>query len=196
MVRLATEVADGLLVMPFNTAAHFRERTLPSVEEGLLRGGRSRSDLEVTAEVIVCCGRDEAELDVARAGVRWLLAFYASTPAYRPVLEIEGWEELQPELNTLSKTGRWNDMPARIDDTMLSTLSAVGTPKEVAATVTDRFGAAADRLAFYTPYPVAEDTLADIVAALKDVPGDDGGQPRSPPPRGPGDDPSTPPMGR
>ena len=68
-------------------------------------GGRSRSELTVTGEVIVCCGRDEAEMDAARREGGWLLAFYASTPAYRPVLEVEGWEDLQPELNMLSKSG-------------------------------------------------------------------------------------------
>jgi probable F420-dependent oxidoreductase len=168
MVRLAAEVADGLLVMPFNTAAHFRERTLPSIEQGLIRGNRWRSDLEVTAEVIVCCGRDDAEIEAARVGVRWLLAFYASTPAYRPVLEVEGWEDLQPEMNALSKAGRWDEMATSIDDTMLATLAAVGSPKEVAAAVVDRFGGLAERVAFYTPYRVAEDTIGEIVDALKD----------------------------
>jgi probable F420-dependent oxidoreductase len=169
MVRLAAEVADGLLVMPFNTAAHFRERTLPAIEEGLARGQRDRSDLEVTAEVIVGCGRDEAEIEAARTGVRWLLAFYASTPAYRPVLEVEGWEDLQPELNALSKAGRWNEMPACIDDTMLATLAVLGSPAEVATTVHHRFGGHVDRVGFYTPYQVTDETIAAVVTALKDV---------------------------
>ena len=60
MVRLAAEVADGVLVMPFNTAAHFRERTLPAIDEGLARAAGNATELTVTGEVIVCCGRDEA----------------------------------------------------------------------------------------------------------------------------------------
>jgi len=167
MVGLAAEVADGLLVMPFNTAAHFRGRTLPAIERGLERAERDRSALEVTAEVIVCCGRSEAEMEAARTGVRWLLAFYASTPAYRPVLEVEGWEAVQPELNGLSKAGRWDEMPARIDDLMLSQLAAVGSPTEVAATIVDRFGGLVDRVAFYTPYRVSDGTIAEIVGALR-----------------------------
>jgi probable F420-dependent oxidoreductase len=166
MVALAAEVADGLLVMPFNTAAHFRARTLPAVAEGLARGGRSRSDLTLTGEVIVCCGRDEAELETARLAGRWLLSFYASTPAYRPVLEVEGWEDLQPELNLLSKTGRWDEMPGLIDDTMLATLAAVGSPAEVASSIVGRFGGLVDRVGFYTPYLVADETLAELVAEL------------------------------
>ncbi len=166
MVALAAEVADGLLVMPFNTASHLRTRTLPAVVEGLARGGRDRSELTVTGEVIVCCGRDEAELETARTAGRWLLSFYASTPAYRPVLEAEGWEDLQPELNALSKSGRWDEMPARIDDSMLATLAAVGSPGEVADVIVDRFGGLVDRVGFYTPYLVADETLGELVDEL------------------------------
>jgi probable F420-dependent oxidoreductase len=166
MVRLAAEVADGLLVMPFNTAGHFHQRTVPAIEEGLVRGGRTRSELTVTAEVIVCCGRDDAEMEAARRGGRWLLAFYASTPAYRPVLEVEGWEDLQPELNKLSKSGRWEEMPNMIDDTMLAALAAVGSPKEVGGQIADRFGGLADRVGFYTPYSVSDQTLGELVDAL------------------------------
>jgi probable F420-dependent oxidoreductase len=166
MVRLAAEVADGLLVMPFNSDRHFRQRTLPAIREGLGRAGRKRSELTVTGEVIVCCGRDDAEVEAARLAGRWLLAFYASTPAYRPVLEVEGWEDLQPELNKLSKSGRWEEMPQMIDDTMLTTLAAVGSPKAVAAEVVDRFGGLVDRVGFYTPYPVSDGTLGELVDEL------------------------------
>jgi probable F420-dependent oxidoreductase len=170
MVRLAAEVADGVLVMPFNTASHFRERTLPAIAEGLARAGRVRSELTVTGEAIVCCGRDEAELTVAREAGRWLVAFYASTPSYRPVLEVEGWEELQPELTTLTKTGRWEEMPEVIDDTVLTTLAAVGTPEEVAAAVSARFGGLVDRIGFYTPGPMDEQTLRELVDAWQGRP--------------------------
>jgi probable F420-dependent oxidoreductase len=166
MVRLAAEVADGLLVMPFNTAGHFRERTVPAIGEGLARSGRKRSELTVTGEVIVCCGRTEEEMEAARAAGRWLLSFYASTPAYRPVLEVEGWEHVQPELNALSKSGRWDEMPALIDDTMLSALAAVGSPAQVAADVVARFDGQVDRVGFYTPYLMADETLGEMVEAL------------------------------
>ncbi len=167
MVRLAAEVADGLLVMPFNTARHFAERTLPAVDEGLARGRRFAGDLTITGEVIVCCGRTDAELERAREAGRRLLAFYASTPSYRPVLEVEGWGDLQPELRALSKAGRWGEMPGLVDDTVLSTVAAVGTPPEVAADVGARFGGRTDRIAFYPPSPLGEETLGELVAALR-----------------------------
>ena len=164
--------------MPFNTGTHLRTRTLPAVAEGLARAGRSRSELTVTGEVIVCCGRDEAELETARLAGRWLLSFYASTPAYRPVLEAEGWEALQPDLNALSKEGRWDEMPERIDDTMLATLAAVGSPAEVATEIVDRFGGLVDRVGFYTPYLVADETLGELVDQLTRA---DGRRPRPEP---------------
>ena len=166
MLRLAAEVADAVFVMPFNTAAHFAERSLPAIEEGLVRAGRDRSSLAVTGEVIVCCGRGEEEMEAARIAARWLVAFYASTPAYRPVLECEGWEELQPELNGLSKSGRWDEMPGLIDDAMLAALAAVGSPRDVAVDIAGRFGGHVDRVGFYTPYLVSEETLAELAGEM------------------------------
>ncbi len=162
MLRLAAELGDAVFVMPFNTATHFAGRSLPAIEEGLERGGRSRSSLTVTGEVIVCCGRGEEEMEAARVAGRWLVAFYASTPAYRPVLESEGWESLQPELNALSKSGRWEEMPGLIDDGMLAALTAMGSPKDVVSDIADRFGDRVDRVGFYTPYLISEETLGEL----------------------------------
>lgn len=168
MTRTAAEVADGLLVMPFNSVRHFRERTLPAVEEGLERGRRSRADLAIYPQVIVGTGRTPEELDAASRGVRGLLAFYGSTPAYRPVLEVEGWADLQPRLNALSKQGEFAAMTDLIDDTMLATLAVHGTPEECAAQIVARFGAHADRVCCYFPgYPVREQHIAELVAAVK-----------------------------
>jgi probable F420-dependent oxidoreductase len=166
MLRLAAEVGDAVFVMPFNTATHFAARSLPAIEEGLARGARDRSSLSVAGEVIVCCGRTEEELAAACLAGRWLIAFYASTPAYRPVLEAEGWEALQPELNGLSKSGRWDEMPGLIDDDMLAALAAVGSPEEVASDIAGRFGGNVDRVGFYTPYLISEETLAGLVDAM------------------------------
>lgn len=166
MLRLAAELGDAVFVMPFNTPAHFVEHSLPAIEEGLTRGGRDRSSLAVTGEVIVCCGRNEEEEEAARVAGRWLLSFYASTPAYRPVLDSEGWGALQPELNILSKSGRWQEMPGLIDDDMLATLAAVGSPKQVASDIAGRFAGQVDRVGFYTPYLISEETLGELAAEM------------------------------
>jgi probable F420-dependent oxidoreductase len=167
MTRLAAETADGLLVMPFNTGRHFRQRTLPTVDEGLARAGRRPADLRLVGEVIACCGRTEEERAVAEEGTRRLLSFYASTPSYRPVLDVEGWGDLQPELRALSKEGRWDEMPRRIEPAMLGALAACGTPAEVAADITARFGHRVDQICVYTPYAIDEACVGELVDALR-----------------------------
>ncbi|QBJ97409.1 TIGR03617 family F420-dependent LLM class oxidoreductase [Rhodococcus sp. ABRD24] len=168
MTRTAAEVADGLLVMPFNSVRHFRERTLPAIAEGLARGRRNSADLAIYPQIIVGTGRTPDELDAASRGVRGLLAFYGSTPAYRPVLEVEGWADLQPELNVLSKRGAFAEMVDLIDDSMLATLAVHGTPEECAAEIVARFGNHADRVCCYFPgYPVDDRHIADLVAAVR-----------------------------
>ncbi|KRC51370.1 MULTISPECIES: TIGR03617 family F420-dependent LLM class oxidoreductase [unclassified Nocardioides] len=171
MTRTAAEVADGLLVMPFHSHRHFRERTLPAVAEGLSAAGRSVADFDVFPQAILAMGRTDEELTTARNGVRALLAFYGSTPSYRPVLDVEGWGELQPELNRLSKTGDVAAMIGLVDDTMLATLAVTGTPEECAAEIRRRFGdvpGVADRVCCYFPgHDPAADQVSDLVAALR-----------------------------
>ncbi len=170
MTRTAAEVADGLLVMPFHSHRHFRSRTLPAVDEGLARGGRTRADLAILPQAIVATGRTEEEIVAASAGVRGLLAFYASTPAYRPVLDAEGWGEVQPELNRLSKTGDLATMLGLITDEMLETLAVRGTPEECAAEIGRRFGDVAARVCCYFPgYDVPLDHVAALADALRAV---------------------------
>jgi hypothetical protein len=100
------------------------------------------------------------------SAARRLLGFYGSTPAYRPVLEVHGWGDLQPELNALSKQGRWQEMGALIDDDVLHTIAACGTAGEVAAHIKDRVDGISDRVCLYQPGPIAPEALAEVVDAL------------------------------
>jgi len=172
MTTMAAEVADGLLVMPFNSRRHLIERALPAISAGLRAGGRPPlghpdDTFEVVAEVIVCCGRDDRELAAAEAGVRGLLSFYGSTPAYRPVLDVEGWGDLQPELNRLSKEGRWADMSGLIEPAMLRTLAVHGSPADCAGELLERVGDLASRVAFYTPYQASPAMVGELLDALR-----------------------------
>lgn len=169
MCEMTAEVADGILVMPFNSARHMQERTVPALQSGLRKAGRTGEDFEVIAEIIVATGRNDAELAAAATGVRTLLGFYGSTPSYKPVLDVEGWGELQPRLNALSKQGDWKGMAELITDEMVSTISVWGTPKQVAAEVLERFGPYASRACLYFPgYDIADETIAEVIAAIKD----------------------------
>jgi probable F420-dependent oxidoreductase len=167
MNEMAAEVADGALVMPFNSERHMHERTLPAIDRGLATAGRTRADYEITAEVIVGCGRNDEELEAAM-GVRNLLAFYGSTPAYKPVLDVEGWGDLQPELNTLSKRGEWGEMADLISDEMVTTIAVHGTPRQCAEEIVRRYGRDVQRVCAYFPFYEASDELvAELTAELK-----------------------------
>jgi probable F420-dependent oxidoreductase len=167
MTAMAAEVADGVLIMPFNSRRHLLQRTLPAIERGLARSGRDRGDIEIVAEIICAVGRTAEEINAALEGVRLLVAFYASTPSYAPVLEAEGRPDLQPEMNQLSKQGDWQTMATRIDDDLLGSVAAVGTPEQVAGQIVDRIGDMADRVCLYFPSPAITDrTIAELAANI------------------------------
>jgi probable F420-dependent oxidoreductase len=171
MTQMTAEVADGILVMPFNSARHFAERTLPAIDRGLEKAGRTRDDLEIVCEAIVAVGETDEEIAAASAGVRALLSFYGSTPSYRPVLDVEGWGDLQPELNAMTKRGEWAAMPNLITEDMVDTIAVRGTPAEVARELVHRFGSAAERLCLYFPgYALRDETLAALVTEIRRIP--------------------------
>jgi probable F420-dependent oxidoreductase len=167
MTRTAGEVADGLLVMPFNTRRHIVERTLPMLQEGIARSGRSPGDVAIVPQVIAAVGRTSDELAAAVVGARSLVAFYASTPAYRPVLELEGREELQPTLQSLMKAGDVAGMAALVDDELLDAIAVRGAPAEVADLIRAKFEGVSDRVCVYFPgQRLAQELLADLVTEV------------------------------
>ncbi len=103
MTKVAAEVADGVLLHGFTTERYVREVTMPVVDEALARMGRDRSSFSVKYAPFVVTGRDEAEMAASATIVKERVAFYASTPAYRGVLEVHGWGDLQTDLHRLSK---------------------------------------------------------------------------------------------
>jgi probable F420-dependent oxidoreductase len=170
MTRLAGEVADGLLVHGFTTERYLRERTIPALEEGLATAGRDRSQVAVTLPGLVVSGRTEEELAVAAAAVKETIAFYGSTPAYRPVLELHGWEGLADELHALSvgrREDKWTAMRDLVDDDVLATFAVVAAPDEVAARVHERWDGVVDRFSVYASYPAPLELWDPLVAAFR-----------------------------
>jgi probable F420-dependent oxidoreductase len=167
MTEVAGEVADGFLVHPFSTEQFLREHTLPALERGLATSGRDRSDIEISWPVMVVTGETEADIVAASGTTRAQLAFYGSTPAYKVVLDAHGWGDLQPELNRLSKDGRWDLMASMIDDEMLDTFAVVGAPNEIAAKLTARYGTLVDRIAFNAPYRSDPGAWAEALAGFR-----------------------------
>jgi probable F420-dependent oxidoreductase len=148
MCRLAGEVADGFHVHPFHTRHYLREVIAPHIEAGLARTDRSRRDFSVTCAVFAATGTG-GEIEAARAEIRRHLAFYASTPAYRPVLELHGWEDVGERLRRLAALGRWGDMPGLVSDELLDACMLWGAPDEVAARVRAEYATWVDRVVCY-----------------------------------------------
>jgi probable F420-dependent oxidoreductase len=141
MTEVAGEVADGLIAHGFTTEKYLREVTLPAVERGLEKAGRKRADFEISAPIIAVTGLDEEAFNQSRQIVKMQLAFYGSTPAYKAVLDLHGWGDLHPELNRLSKQGRWPEMGELLDDEFLGTFAIVAEdPGRIPARFKARYG--------------------------------------------------------
>jgi probable F420-dependent oxidoreductase len=168
MTEVAGEVADGLIVHPFNTLPFLEQQALPALARGVERSGRSRKDLIVEVNAIVITGESEEAYRAAKESVRNLLGFYGSTPAYRPPMDAVGLGELQPQLNALSKEGRWDQLANYVDDAFLEAFCTCGRPEEIAGKLKKKYAGCADRLAIYAPYQAPDFLWKKIVAELKE----------------------------
>jgi probable F420-dependent oxidoreductase len=146
MTEVAGEVADGVITHGFSSSRYVREVTLPALERGLVVSGRTRADVQVTCPGFVAVVENDRQETKARAAMRKQVAFYGSTPAYRSVLELHGWGDLQPELNALSKRGAWDDMSELIDDGMVDTFTIIARPDALVPELRARYGGVADRI--------------------------------------------------
>ncbi len=146
MARLAGEVADGFLVHPFHSPQYLAEVILPAIEAGAIKTGRKRQELSISVAAFIISDPEEREF------ARQQIAFYASTPAYRPVMALHGWKEQAENLSTLAARGKWAEMPEIISDDMLTVFTTLASPNALAATLKERYHDIADRLNLYKPF--------------------------------------------
>lgn len=166
MTRLTGEVADGFLMHGFTTKLFLDQVTMPALDAGLQASGRTRADIEIAAPAFVVTGHDEEQYERSATAMRELIAFYGSTPAYRRVLDVHGWGDLQTELNALSKQGRWKDMAGLIDDETLRTFAVCGEPEDIPARLVERYAGSCDRITFYEPFESDQDRWADVLSSI------------------------------
>jgi probable F420-dependent oxidoreductase len=166
MAEAAAEVADGLIAHAFTTPESLREVTMPAVERGLAKAGRSRESFEINCPAFVVSGETDEAFAGSRQAVRQQVAFYGSTPAYRPVLELHGWDELGPELTQLSKRGKWVEMGERLPDEVLETIAVVAQPGEVGRELKSRFDGLVDSWTA-TFDPGGEDVKRELMQTLQ-----------------------------
>jgi probable F420-dependent oxidoreductase len=170
MTRLAGELADGIFVHGFTNPAYLRQVTLPALSEGLQRAGRERGALTVSVPVYVVTRVNDEGFAAAERSVRGQIAFYASTAAYRGVLDALGLGDLQPALNARARMGRWDELHELVDDAMLAEFAVVGPPAAIPQLIEQRFGSLADRVCIVRPEGLPEPILVEIVSALHETP--------------------------
>jgi probable F420-dependent oxidoreductase len=166
MTEVAGEVADGFLVHPFGTHESLRQLTWPALERGLAGAGRDRSAFEVCAQIMICSGADDEEIEAVRQSTKQQIAFYGSTPAYRPVLEVHGWGHLQDELNAMSKRGQWAEMTNLISDEILEAVAICAPIGELAKRVQQRCEGIIDRVSLVAHWSKEPDIWDDVVREL------------------------------
>jgi probable F420-dependent oxidoreductase len=162
LCRLAGEVADGFHVHPYHTRQYLSEVVLPAIAAGAKKADRERKAIEIATMAFVALNEKEI------AAQRQQVAFYASTPSYRPVLDLHGWGKVGEELGSMAARGKWDEMPGLISDEMLEAFVIIGNWDDVAAKLQAKYEDLLDRVGLYRPYVpgVEDEQWKQLVATL------------------------------
>ena len=150
LAKLTGEVAHGFHTHPFHSRSYLEEVIVPAINSGALQAGRTLEEIQVVAHAFVVTNPTEREL------VRQQVAFYASTPSYRAVLEHHGWQQVGQELSRLAKSGKWAEMPDLVSDEMVETFATTAEPGDLAAALRERYEGIAARINLYLPFTPGE----------------------------------------
>jgi probable F420-dependent oxidoreductase len=150
LAKLAGELCEGFHAHPFHSTRYLKEVVLSAIEDGAQKAGKQRSDIAVTVTAFVATNPEE--MNFARAQV----SFYASTPSYRPVMDLHGWSHVAEKLSTHAARGEWSEMPMLITDEMLNEFCLVTEEDKLADELKKRYDDIADRLTLYNPFVPGE----------------------------------------
>jgi probable F420-dependent oxidoreductase len=156
LAHLAGELCDGFHVHPFHSPEYVRRTVKPAIAEGAEQANRAPDQVELATSVFVVAAETEEEASEQRESVRSQLAFYASTPTYRTVLEAHGWQEVGERLGLLARERKWSGMPALVTDEMLHAFAVEATPQELGPALKRRYEGLIDRVAPYPPFVLGE----------------------------------------
>jgi probable F420-dependent oxidoreductase len=156
LAHLAGEICDGFHVHPFHSPEYVRRTVKPAIAEGAEQADRDPDQVELATSVFVVVAEDEEGASKQRESVRSQLAFYASTPTYRTVLEAHGWQEVGERLGFLAREKKWPEMPALITDEMLHAFAVEAAPDEIGPALKERYEGLIDRVGLYLPFAPGE----------------------------------------
>lgn len=150
LARLAGELCEGFHVHPFHSTRYLNEIILPGIEEGSKKAGRARKDVSISVAAFAATTPEE------EAFARMQIAFYASTPSYRPVMDLHGWAATAEKLSAHASKGEWAEMPMLITDEILREFCLITKQETLASDLKSRYDGIADRLTLYTPFVPGE----------------------------------------
>ena len=167
MMEMAGSAADGVLLHTFTNRAYLEKVAYPAMDKGMVDAGRTGSPLEMSIPLFMAMGDTDQEVEERRGEVAKQLAFYASTPSYRPVLEAIGYEDLQPDLTAMSKRGEWKEMASIVTSDLLDHFSISGAPEQMPELARQHLGDRVNRVTSYFGWPIADaDRLKEILASF------------------------------
>lgn len=171
MCQLAGQVAEGHLAGDPVTHKWYREMVLPNLEIGAQRAGRKLSDLELTNHGFIGCGKTPADLEKVRQSLREIIALYATTPDYKQVLELHGWQDKASLLVSMAREGKWKEMGTLITDDMLDQYAVVGTPDDLPSKLKQRFAGIVNRIQLDENWisGLSDGDQTKLIAAIKSI---------------------------
>jgi probable F420-dependent oxidoreductase len=169
MLELAGEVCDGVRLHGFATRKYLEEVALPCITKGLQTRNKDRKTFEVCGGGFIVTGEDEASVRESFEHIRYRLAFYGSTPAYQPVFELHGWQELGAKLHALSRSGKWDELARAVPDEVVHAFSAVATHDDLAGAVRARFAGISDCVELSLPETMPVERVREILASIQAI---------------------------
>jgi probable F420-dependent oxidoreductase len=170
MLKTAARVADSVRLHSFATREYLEKVVHPLLAHELEAAGKSFANFEITGGGFVATGPDKAAVMEAAEKVRYRVAFYGSTPAYRGVFDLHGVGDLGVKLTEMSKQGQWNQMAAQVPDDVLDLFVARATYDELPVAIEKRYGGIVDTVGIDFPLGISAATRRSTVEAIQQIP--------------------------
>jgi F420-dependent oxidoreductase-like protein len=174
-VEMAAEIADGWIPIFFSVES-FEQTWGEHLEAGFAKGGRQRSDLEVSPSLQVAIDGDlEAAKSVVKAGLVLYFGGMGSrkTNFYVDLAHRFGFGEVADEVQRRFQEGDRGGAFEAMPDEIVEATSLVGTEAEVAERVERFRGAGIDRL-IVSPVHVERSEQEHTLERLASIAGVDG----------------------